>query len=474
MATTVAADPDPPTHPLLVPPPGTADDRRAWGKALRANTSRDSHADWSLPADRPHPVALIQEQDAGRIQDLVPIRHGRMLDSAFTFYRGAAFIMASDLARTPTSGITVQACGDAHLSNFGVFATPERRLIFDVNDFDETYPAPFEWDVKRLAASMVIAGRDNGFDDRTNQKIAAAAVSAYQKRMAEIAAMRTLEAWYQRYDVDPRLQEALESHEKSVRKRAKKFAKKASSRTHVGALGKLAEETRDGWRIRAEPPLIVPFVRGDQRRAEVEDALFQYVDTLPSDVRVLLRQYGFADAARKVVGVGSVGTAVFIILMVGNRSKDPIFLQGKEASPSVLERYTQPDLFEHQGERVVHGQRLIQEASDQLLGWLSADRVDRRYDFYVRQLRDWKYSFHVEDFDEGELYRYGRACGEVLAQGHGRSGSANAIAGYLGKNDDFAEAVATFGVAYADQNQADYATMLQAETDGRIEVVRGV
>jgi uncharacterized protein (DUF2252 family) len=419
-------------------------------------------------------VALIAEQDAGRIQDLVPIRHGRMLESAFTFYRGAALIMASDLARTPTSGIAVQACGDAHLSNFGVFATPERRLAFDVNDFDETYPAPFEWDVKRLAASMVIAGRDNGFNDKINWHIAAAAVTAYRERMAELAAMRGLDAWYQRYDVDPRLRKASKSNKKAVRKRAKKFAEKASSKTNLGALARFAEKTAEGWRIKAEPPLIVPFEREEDRKAELQQAYEQYLESVQSDVGVLLDQYQLVDAARKVVGVGSVGTAAFMMLMIGRRSNDPLFLQGKEAPPSVLEQYTQPGLFESQGQRVVDGQRLIQAASDQFLGWLSAERVGRRYDFYVRQLRDWKYSFHVEDLNPEQLSFYGEACGQVLAHGHARSGSSNAITGYLGKNDNFAEAVATFAVAYADQNQADYEATLQAEADGRIEVTRGL
>ena len=468
------ADASPPRVPRRPVEGGSADERRAFGRSLRESVRRTSHAGWTPPADRPDPVALLTEQSATRIADLVPVRYGRMLVSPFTFYRGAALVMAADLARLPSTGLYVQSCGDAHLSNFGVFATPERRLAFDVNDFDETLPAPFEWDVRRLAASVVLAGRAKSFPDAAGRRMTRAAVESYRTRIGELAGMAFLDAWYTRIDVSDLAQKAEQRGTKSEKKQVARWVEKTATRTNLGSLDRLAERTSDGWRLRAKPPLVVRTDLDGQTLAIVRNALTGYVASLRRDLKPIVDSYRFADLARKVVGVGSVGTAAFMMLFVGDRRDDALFLQLKEAPPSVLERYTEPSVFEHQGERVVTGQRLMQAASDQFLGWFRVDALGRPYDFYVRQLRDWKASFEMESADEASLTRYVRTCGRALAQAHARSGSASAISGYLGSSTVFDEALEQFAVAYADQTERDHAALLQAESDGRIDVRRGV
>jgi len=420
-------------------------------------------------------VALLLEQSATRVPSLVPIRHGRMLVSPFTFYRGAALVMAADLARTPTSGIYVQACGDAHLSNFGSFATPERTMAFDVNDFDETHPAPFEWDVMRLCASIVIAGDDNGLDRKAGRRLAAHAARRYREQVRTLSAMDFLDVWYSHVDVRDRAEQARQTATKAQRKRAQKTIAKAKRKTNVGALDRLAERVDGKWRIKEDPPLIV---RTDvtPERVEILRAFFdEYVDTLSKDKLPLVRHYEVADFARKVVGVGSVGTEAFITLLIGTRGDDALFLQLKEADDSVLARYTVSDLFKHQGGRVVFGQRLMQASSDLFLGYAaSATSRSERMDFYVRQLNDYKMSFDIAAMDEAALSGYVEICAEALARAHARSGSASAISGYLGKGQAFDAAMGAFAVAYADQNKKDHKAFARAGKEGRMKVVRGV
>ena len=427
-----------------------------------------------LLPDRPDPVALLAAQSESRIVDLVPVRYGRMLVSPFTFYRGAALGMAADLARLPSSGIYVQASGDAHLSNFGVFATPERRLSFDVNDFDETHPAPFEWDVKRLAASLVVAAGGAGYPTEAASRITRAAVEAYRLDMRDLAAMSFLDAWHARIDVSAMVEEIEQRGSARKKKQVQRWVEKTSTQTNLGSLGRLAERADAGWRIREDPPLIVHYDATPEIEAALHEAFAGYRRSLRPDLQPILTSYRFVDYARKVVGVGSVGTAAFVFLLIGQRTDDALFLQVKEAQPSVLERYTEASGITRNGERVVVGQRLMQAASDQFLGWLRIDALKRPYDFYVRQLRDWKASFEVETGAQQTLTRYARFCGQALARAHARSGSASAIAGYLGKTDAFERAVEAFAVAYADQNDRDYQALVQAETDGRIEVRRGL
>ena len=420
-------------------------------------------------------MALLLEQSATRVPSLVPIRHGRMLVSPFTFYRGAALVMAADLARTPTSGIYVQACGDAHLSNFGSFATPERTMAFDVNDFDETHPAPFEWDVMRLCASIVIAGDDSGLDRKTGRRLAAHAARRYREQVRTLSDMNFLDVWYSHVDVRNRAERARQTATKAQRKRAQKTVAKAKRKTNVGALDRLAERVDGKWRIKEDPPLIV---RGDvtPERVEILRAFFdEYVDTLSKDKLPLVRHYEVADFARKVVGVGSVGTEAFVTLLIGSRGDDALFLQLKEADDSVLARYTISDSFKHQGGRVVFGQRLMQASSDLFLGYATSPTSrSKRMDFYVRQLNDYKMSFDIAAMDESALSSYVEVCAEALARAHARSGSANAISGYLGKGRAFDVAMGSFAVAYADQNKKDCKAFARAGKEGRMEVLRGV
>jgi uncharacterized protein (DUF2252 family) len=443
------------------------EERLSEGLAEREKVPLEAHAEWEPPADRPDPIALIERQNESRVAELVPIRHGRMSRSPFTFFRGTAAIMASDLSRTPTSGLRVQCCGDAHLSNFGVFAAPDRRLVFDLNDFDETLPAPFEWDVKRLVASVVVAARDNGHRRKEQRAAARATVAAYRGVIAKAAAMRFLDVWYARIDADDL---ATEMH---AGKAAKKVLAKARTRTSLGSLTKLAERVDGGYRIRERPPLIVRPPAAMRIERLVEQGLRDYAESLTPDRHLVLDQYHYEDVARKVVGVGSVGTQALVLLLMGPRDDDPLFLQIKQASASVLEPYAGAGAYEHQGERVVQGQRLMQAASDAFLGWFTGSG-DQRLEFYVRQLRDMKGSAEVEDLTPSSLARYGALCGANLARAHARTGNAAKLAGYLGADDEFDRALQRFAFAYADQNDADYAAFVAAAEEGRIPIQRDV
>ena len=457
-------------------------DRVALGKAARAAVPRSSHAVFDPPADRPDPVALLEEQGSSRVPELVPIRYGRMLASPFSYYRGAALPMAADLATTPVSGLTVQACGDAHLSNFGMYASPERKLLFDVNDFDETLPGPWEWDVKRLGTSLEVAARDNGFGRKDRRQIVLAAVGRYRSAMRQLAGMNNLDTWY--VDVDVREFQREFAGQMNARQRQAIETATAKARAHDSkqALAKLCTEQDGQLRIVADPPLVVPIMDllpEDLDRAGMETELHvligEYRRTLQSDRRVLLEQYEFTDMARKVVGVGSVGTRCWIVLMLGRDEKDPLFLQVKEAQASVLSPYLGASQYANEGERVVAGQRLMQAASDIFLGWQRTTGLDGQYrDFYVRQLRDWKFSFPIEAMVPEGLRMYAAVCGGTLARAHSRSGDRIAIAAYLGNSDVFDNAIADFASAYADQNERDCNALAEAAASGRVTAERGV
>jgi uncharacterized protein (DUF2252 family) len=439
--------------------------RLADGKALREKVSRKSHGEWWPHRRRRDPIDILIESDQGRLMELLPIRHGRMLQSPFAFYRGAAAIMAEDLATTRSSGIRVQACGDCHLLNFGAFATPERRLIFDINDFDETLPGPWEWDVKRLATSFVIAGRNNGFSATESRDAARACVRSYRDRMAECGEMRVLERCYARIEVDTLL--AL-LEDASVRRRLKKRIAKAAARNVVEEdFPKLATMARGKARIRDNPPLIFhpPESASKAFQKRVHDTFGRYRQSLPDDRRGLLDRYELQDVAIKVVGVGSVGTWCGIILLLAG-TDDPLFLQVKEARRSVLEPYVGRSPYSNRGERVVVGQRLMQAASDMFLGWTD-DRAGRH--FYVRQLRDMKIKPLVEIFDAALMRQYATFCGWALAWAHGRSADPALISGYLGKTARFDDAVADFAETYADQNERDHQALVAAVRAGRLE-----
>jgi uncharacterized protein (DUF2252 family) len=457
-------------------------ERAARGKAARAKAPRSSHGIFEPAPKRADPIALLERQAKTRVPELVPIRYGRMLVSAFAFYRGAAMIMASDLASTPRSGLTVQCCGDAHLSNFGVFASPERRLVFDVNDFDETLPGPWEWDVKRLATSMVIASRENGFAAKHQHRIVLDTVQEYRTAMARFATMENLELWYAYLDIDDTLGElGSQLHAKLVKRTAAALAK-ARTRDSMSAFSKLTHIVDGDARIVADPPLIVPIddLAHGSERDEMFDALHEqlrsYRATLEQDRRVLLEQFRVSDFARKVVGVGSVGTRAWIALLLGRDGRDPLFLQLKEAQASVLEEFLGPSEFDDHGERVVSGQRLMQASSDIFLGWLHlASGLDGRpRDFYVRQLRDQKGSAEIEQMTPRGMATYGRMCGWTLARAHARSGDRVAIAAYLGKGSNFDRALVRFSRAYAEQNERDYQALVAAVSSGRITAETGV
>jgi uncharacterized protein (DUF2252 family) len=442
------------------------------GKRLRTKVPREDHAAWDPPADRPDPVDILQEQAKTRIPELVPIRYGRMADSAFAFYRGGAAIMASDLARTPRSGLTVQSCGDAHVANFGIFAAPDRRLVFDLNDFDETLPAPFEWDLKRLAASMVIAARDNRFSEADQRRVARGTVQAYQRTMARLAEVSYLQAWYVRIEAE----ELLGRFGKELKREVipvRRGMAQAVKRTNLGTLDKLTRKVDGSYRIKPKPPVIVGVPRGQRREARrlVDDALDGYIATLSPERRIVVRHYRPVDIARKVSGVGSVGTDGYVVLLLGQRDDDPLFLQFKEAQPSVLECYTAPSEYASQGERVVRGQRIMQAAGDSFLGWYEGPRGKH---FYIRQLRDKKGSLDTADMGPSSLEHYGRLCGACLARAHGRSDDIARLSGYIGTGKTFRRAIEAFAVAYADQNERDYQAMLAAGDAGRIEIRRGV
>jgi uncharacterized protein (DUF2252 family) len=436
----------------------------------------ESHAEFA-PAGKRDPVGLLLGQAKSRVPELVPVRHGRMLVSAFTFYRGAALPMAADLATTPTSGLRVQLCGDAHLSNFGAFASPERNLVFDVNDFDETLPGPFEWDVKRLAASLTVAGRDNGFGAKACRKITLAAGEGYRTAMRDFADQAFLDVWYTHVDIEPMIAE-LKSQVKAKRyKEARKLLAKAHTSDTMKAVGKLTTVVEGQRRIISQPPLIMPVeeVFADVQAGAIyqllNTVLGKYRRTLQSDRRHLLEQFTMVQAARKVVGVGSVGTRAYVLLMDACDGVEPLFLQAKEAQPSVLAEYAGRSKYANQGERAVAGQHLMQAESDIFLGWTRVpnplDGIDR--DFYVRQLKDWKFSVPIEMMLPKGLEMYARLCGSTLARAHARSGDRIALAAYLGGSAKFDQAIADFAETYADQNERDYTAFQAAAKEGKVE-----
>jgi len=448
--------------------------RAAAGLQRRTTVPLEAHAELALPADRASAVSILHAQDASRVQDLVPIRYGRMLATPFTFLRGSAAVMAADLATGPRTDLHVQLCGDAHLSNFGVFASPERTRVFDVNDFDETLPGPFEWDVKRLAASVIVAGRNNGLNARANRRIARATVAQYRAVLKTAAAADPLAAFYYRINVDELLAKLPVT--KQDRQRLEKGRKKAASRTSLGALSKLTDIV-DGRRVIVSQPPLVVRLDDEARHTETQriEAFFDaYRTTLNADRRRLLDRYALTDLAHKVVGVGSVGTRCLIALFESGDG-EPLFLQIKEAVPSVLEAHLGPSEYDQAGQRVVNGQRLVQATPDSFLGWArwrSGKKDEPPIDFYVRQLWDGKQSAAVETMAPDALERYARACGAALARAHARSGDASEIAGYLGDDDTFDRVIATFAEAYADLTEKDYADLLTAVKDGQIKVVR--
>ncbi|PWI11871.1 DUF2252 domain-containing protein [Streptomyces sp. NWU339] len=450
-------------------------ERAERGRTARKRVPRSAHVLFAPGPDRFDPVDVLARQSATRVPELVPIRYGRMLESPFRFYRGAAAIMAADLATLPHSGLEVQLCGDAHLLNFRLLASPERHLVFDINDFDETFPGPFEWDVKRLAASLVIAGRANGFSEREQNKAVIACVRAYRERMRSFAGMRTLDIWYAQDDVD-RMRELLASSlDRSVRRRTERAAERARAHTYVQAVDRLTRLTPEGRRITPDPPLITPLrdlladTPGRDEESELRSVFEGYADTLSSERRHLLRRYRIVDTARKVVGVGSVGTRCWILLLLGRDDDDPLLLQAKEAQESVLAPYTDGEHFDNQGRRVVTGQRLIQTTSDIFLGWAHVRGLDdRERDFYVRQLRDWKGIARPETMDAGTLALFGGWCGGSLARAHARSGDPLAIAAYLGTSDRFDRALPDFAQAYADRNERDFEQLATAVRSGRL------
>lgn len=440
------------------------DDRAAAGKTLRDKISRAQHALWKPTKDRPDPIAVLHKSDAGRLKDLVPIRYGRMLQSPFAFYRGSAAVMAADLARAPSTGLHVHACGDCHLMNFGGFATPERHIIFDINDFDETAPAPWEWDVKRLAASFVLAARSIGLSDEVGRDSAMICAESYRKHLRDLTEMTPLDVWYARITSDDVLAELPASAQKVVRKRLEKASQKPGSELDfpklAGAIGGKAA-------IRDQPPLIYhpEETRLPEFQGTVDKMFRAYRETLSDDRRVLLDRYRYVDAAIKVVGVGSVGRRCWIVLMM-SESNAPLFLQFKEAVASVLEPYAGKSAYPHHGQRVVMGQRLMQPASDLFLGWVTGPTG---VNFYVRQLNDAKIKPQVETFDAELLAIYAKICGWGLARAHGKASDVSAIAGYLGSGEQFDEAMGAFALAYADQAERDHAALKAAIRKGRIE-----
>ena len=486
------------------------DERKAAGLQARDKVPVSSHTTWGPAADRADPVALLEEQDATREPDLVPVRHGRMMVSPFTFYRGAAKIMAADLADTPVAGLDAQLCGDAHLSNFGAFASPERRLLFDLNDFDETLPGPFEYDVKRMAASFTIAARNNGFATADTRAATLASVRAYREAMASFAQMPTMDIWYAHLAEDELTasirstvagtarQEKADKHKKApkkaeraakkeeeqaaktAQKRAAKTLGKAHTRDSLQALSKLGEVVDGNYRIVSQPPVVVPArdlaatygLSADEVGHVIREQFRAYRATLPDDRRHLLERFQVVDLARKVVGVGSVGTRAFIVLLQGRDAQDPLFLQIKEATASVLEPHVRKSRYRQHGERVVQGQRMMQAASDIYLGWTKG--LDVRRHFYWRQLRDMKGSAVVEAMTPLALTFYARTCGWTLARAHARSGDPIAMAEYLGASDAFDTSITDFSQRYADQNERDYQEFVTAIRSGRLEAVEGV
>ncbi len=451
------------------------------GRAARQAVPRSAHGEWAPARDRPDPLALLADQAASRVQELVPIRYGRMLVSPFTFYRGAAAVMAADLAATPDSGVVVQACGDAHISNFGAFAAPDRRLVFSPNDFDETLPGPWEWDVKRMAASVEIAGRDVGLPAQRRRRIVMGCVREYREAMLGFAGRSHLDVWYERLtasELVARFGGKLGGKGRITF--AQPFAK-ARRKTSLRAVRKLTERVDGELRFRSVPPLLIPLrdLRDPAGAADesgyVRELVDEYAASLDVNQRHLFQTYRFVDMARKVVGVGSVGTRAWVILLVGREGKDPLVLQAKEAQASVLAPHLGPSEFECQGERVVRGQRISQAASDIFLGWLRSEGLDGQgYDFYVRQLWDWKASADLSTLSESGLGAYTRACGWSLARAHARSGDRLAIAAYLGRGPSFDRAIARFSAVYADQNERDHQRLADAVAAGEVAAAHGI
>lgn len=472
--------PVPLTYQSLLPHP-TPTERVSRGKASRQETPRRSQGFWEPWPNRPDPVSLLEEQAATRWTELIPIRHGRMLASPFAFFRGGAYIMASDLATTPRTGIKVQACGDAHLMNFGIFSAPDRRLVFDMNDFDETLPGPWEWDVKRLAASFEVAMRDRGMDPAARRDILLTVVREYRESMATFAAMTNLDVWYARLNTDLLLEKLKVEEAKGTVKMAANLLAKAGSKNSMRALGKLTTMVDGEPRIISQPPLLVPaseLLQGetlDQFNKTIHEFLRNYSMSLPDDRRKLLEGYEFRQIARKVVGVGSVGLRSWIVLTIGRDNTDPMFLQLKQAEPSVLERFVGRSRYRNHGRRVVEGQRLTQAASDVMLGWYKVLAFDGKvHDFYVRQLWDGKASVDVSVMPISLFDVYAKMCGWTLARGHARTGDRIALSAYLGVSSVFDNAIADFAVAYADQNELDFEAMQAAAASGRIEAEMGV
>jgi len=435
----------------------------ARGRAQRKVVPRSAHAEWSVRSNRTEPVALLREQEATRVPELVELRHERMLESPFAFYRGAALVMASDLAAGPRTDLEVQACGDAHLENFGGFAAPDRAMVFDINDFDETSRGPFEWDVKRLAASLEIAARSREFDSGTVRSIVAAAVRTYRQSMVGYARMTNLDVWYARFDATAVLEQWQKEVTGDVARRFHRAIAKAQAKDSLAAVSKLARVVDGKYQILSDPPIVVPIaelasgMEADEQWHWLLERLRRYQESLQADRRHLLEGYSAVDFARKVVGVGSVGTRCFIALLFGRDDADPLVLQIKEAEPSVLERFCGTSQYSNHGERVVEGQRLLQPSSDIFLGWFRTEGLDGVVrDFYVRQLWDWKLSASVETMLPQGMNVYAQLCGATLAHGHARSGNRFAIAAYLGSGEVFDRAIADFAAAYADQNERDY------------------
>jgi uncharacterized protein (DUF2252 family) len=442
------------------------EERHAAGKALRKTCPRESHAVWKAPSGRLDPVEMVLAAEKGRLPELLPLRHGRMVRSAFTFYRGSALPMAADLASTPSSGVYVQCCGDAHLSNFGGFATPERRIIFSINDLDETLPAPWEWDVKRLAASFVVACRDNGHKDAAARDVVTTCVRTYREAMARYSKLKTLELWYESLEVpellrtikDPAMHRRVVERLRKERRKSKGeelFPKLAG---HEGELPVIKDQLPTIFHARGHSP-------GEVEEA-VRDAIAGYRATLPTAYQSLLDRYDLRDAAIKVVGIGSVGTSCWVLLFMAGEG-DPLFLQVKEARRSVLEPYAGRSAFPNQGQRVVDGYRRMQPASDMFLGWTRGPKRD----FFVRQLRDIKVSPRIETFDETVMDQYATWCGKALALSHARSGRSAELSGYMGKSDTFDEAIASFSMAYADQNEKDHAALERAVRKGKVKAI---
>ena len=452
----------------------------AAGKVARGQAPLESHRDFSAPASR-DPIGLLLRQAESRVPELVPVRHGRMLVSPFAYFRGAPLAMAADLVGTRSSGLRAQLCGDAHLSNFGAFASPERRLVFDLNDFDETLPGPFEWDVKRLVASMAVAGRGSGFTAKKRRGVALATAAAYRTAMREFAAMSILNVWYARFDVEDALARLKSDLPKKAVRQTKAQIAKARTRDSTQALAKLTTVKDGRRRIISDPPLVVPI---EELAGNVDvDAVYRfirrlftgYTQTLPAYRRRLVERFTLTGVARKVVGVGSVGTETWILLMEPDDGFEPLLLQAKQAQRSVLADYTGQSEYHNQGERVVAGQHLMQAVSDIFLGWQSATPPGRRSaDYYFRQLRDWKYSAEIEGMNAAAMTDYGRLCGWTLARAHARTGDRIAIAAYLCGSDTFDQAVTDFGETYADQTERDHAALADAVASGRVQAQAGV